>query len=82
MAALQKDYDIRAILNRLKWSEGGLEAADIVYISRGSEDDRATISGRDITAIGRSAIETYSRTIPYHRILTITRLGKVIFRRP
>jgi hypothetical protein len=71
-------------LNRLKWT-GRLEKAQIVFIHRGAENDRKTISGDKITSLKRShfyykdnARETY---IPNHRVLEIRLEGKVLWKK-
>lgn len=71
-------------LNKLKWT-GELAKVEIVFIHRGAENDRKTISGRNIISIKRSHFyyrdgdrETF---IPNHRVLEIRVKGKVIWRK-
>lgn len=71
-------------LNKLKWT-GELAKVEIVFIHRGAENDRKTISGRNIISIKRSHFyyrdsdrETF---IPNHRVLEIRVEGKVIWRK-
>lgn len=71
-------------LNRLKW-KGGLEDAEITFVSRGSPGDKRKVSGRDITQIKRgyfyfkdNGSETY---IPNHRVLEIKRGKETLWKR-
>ncbi|NIO19456.1 MAG: DUF504 domain-containing protein [Candidatus Aenigmarchaeota archaeon] len=71
-------------LNKLKW-KGDLKKAEVVILSRGSPNDRKTISGRKIISIKRSHFyykdndrETF---IPNHRVLEIRMEGKNIWKR-
>ncbi len=71
-------------LNRLKWT-GRLADATIVFIHRGAENDRKTISGAKITSLKKSHFyyedngrETY---IPSHRVLEIRFEGKVLWKK-
>jgi uncharacterized protein (UPF0248 family) len=71
-------------LNRLKW-KGDLEKAEIIILSRGSPEDRKTISGRKVISIKRSHFyykenerETF---IPNHRVLEIRKGGRTIWKR-
>lgn len=71
-------------LNKLKWA-GDLDRAEVVILSRGSPEDRKTISGRKITEVKRSHFyykdndrETF---IPNHRVLEIRMKGKEIWKR-
>lgn len=75
-----KRFDIRGMLNLLKWT-GRMEGVRVYYVSRGEENDEGMICAEDIIAVGRSVIETATATIPYHRVLRITRGEEMLFRR-
>ena len=78
----RKRYDIRSILNGLKWKEPAcLDNVVVTYISRGEPGDEGTLNGREITGIGASAIETAAKSIPYHRVLRITNGKETLFSR-
>ena len=71
-------------LNRLKWT-GRLADAEIVFIHRGAENDRKTISGGKITSLKRphfyykdNARETH---IPNHRVLEIRLDGRLLWKK-
>lgn len=79
----QKKYDLRDILNRIKWTSGsGLDGVEILFVSRGEPDDTGRIEGREISTLGPGGIETATRTVPYHRVTRITRNGVTLFERP
>jgi uncharacterized protein (UPF0248 family) len=69
------------VLNKLKWKEGeSLLDATIYYVSRGSPDDSASVSGSEITDIEAFGFELASGSfIPYHRVYRIDYRGKTIF---
>jgi uncharacterized protein (UPF0248 family) len=69
------------ILNRLKWKEGeSLSDATILYVSRGSPDDTASVSGSEIKNIESFGFELESGSyIPYHRVYRIEYRGETIF---
>jgi uncharacterized protein (UPF0248 family) len=69
------------LLNRLKWKEGeSLSDATIFYVSRGSPDDSASVSGSEIKSIESFGFELVSGSyIPYHRIYKIEYRGETIF---
>jgi len=77
-------YMVFQTLNKLKW-KGDLNKSDVVILSRGSPEDRKTISGRKIISIKRSHFyykdndrETF---IPNHRVLEIRMEGRTIWKR-
>lgn len=79
----RKLYDIRQILNGVKWSSGNaLAGIAIEFVSRGEPGNTGRIAGEEIVVIGAGGLETVSRTIPYHRIKRIIQNGRVIFERP
>jgi uncharacterized protein (UPF0248 family) len=69
------------VLNKLKWKEGeSLADATIYYVSRGSPDDSASVSGREIKNIEAFGFELESGSyIPYHRVYKIDYRGETIF---
>ncbi len=70
----------RAILNRLKWTEGeDISEAKITYLHRGAAGDRLSIDGSDIVELERSFFVTEEAKIPYHRIRRIEYRGQVLF---
>jgi uncharacterized protein (UPF0248 family) len=71
------------ILNRLKWKEGeSLSDATVFYVSRGSPDDSASVSGSEIRSIEPFGFGLESGSfIPYHRVYRIDYRGKTIFDR-
>jgi uncharacterized protein len=71
------------VLNRLKWKEGeSLADARILYVSRGSPDDSASVSGGEIKSIEAFGFELESGSyIPYHRIYRIEYRSRTIFDR-
>lgn len=71
-------------LNRLRWT-GKLEDAEIIFISRGSPEDRMRIRGSEITQLKRGYFyfkdkgsETY---IPNHRVVEVLRKGEILWKR-
>ncbi len=81
-----KEYDLRAILNKLKWHhEYELSRATIIYTHRGAPGDVAAVDGEFILEINPSFFVRLSdgmRThIPYHRIQRIEYDGEPIFDR-
>ncbi|HTY47507.1 MAG TPA: RNA repair domain-containing protein [Methanomassiliicoccales archaeon] len=70
----------RAILNRLKWTDGeDLKEANITYLHRGSQGDARRIEGSEIIELERSFFVTADAKIPYHRIRRIEYRGRVLF---
>jgi uncharacterized protein (UPF0248 family) len=61
---------VRDILNEIKWTKD-LQKVKIWYIHRGALNNIKTISGIEITSIGRSFLGTTTADIPYHRIIKI-----------
>lgn len=79
----RKRYDIRSILNGLKWNEhASLGNVVVTYISRGEPGGEGSMNGSEITGIGASAIETRTGSIPYHRVLRISIGKETVFSRP
>lgn len=77
-----KKFDIRAMLNEIKWNEeGGLEEVELHYVSRGEPGDEGILNGAEIKAIAPSGVETQTKLIPYHRIFRIVHRGKVLLDR-
>jgi uncharacterized protein (UPF0248 family) len=72
----------REVLNDLKWHRNALDEAEVVYIHRGAPGNVASVSGRDITSLGRSFFEVGDATIPYHRIVSITWRGRTVWPQP
>ena len=72
----------RDVLNRLEWSESpGLEGVEIWYIHRGVPGDTKIVRGRDVVSIGRHYLELEGVSIPYHRIVKISFMGRVVYER-
>ena len=75
---------IRDVLNKIKWSQGGLHACEITITHRGAPDDLKIIRGDCIRDIAPRAliIEEGGEEviIPYHRIRVIKKGGLVIWR--
>jgi len=71
---------LRKLLNEIKWTKK-LEDVEIWYVHRGAQNNTKIISGKEITVLGRSFLETASATIPYHRITKILYEGKTVFDR-
>lgn len=69
----------REVLNELKWRYGALAEARITYIHRGAPGDVLTITGADITELGRSFFQNGDTSIPYHRIVSIEWRGRTLF---
>ena len=75
----------REVLNEIKWKDNRLFDVVIYYVNRGSPNNTATKSGRDIIKMDSFYVvfagvpqETY---IPYHRFKKIELDGKIIFER-
>ena len=73
----------REVLNRLKWSPegGGLGDVDVIIRHRGAPGDEKRIPASTITDLGKGSFQTPESTIPYHRVLRITRGEAVLYRR-
>ena len=71
---------LRDLLNEIKWTKK-LEHVEIWYLHRGAPNNTKILSGKEITALGRSFLETTTATIPYHRITKILYEGKTVFDR-
>ncbi len=72
----------RDVLLRYRWTEGhDLSRLEISYVSRGSPNDIAVVSGADITDVGRGHFEMGDTIIPYHRVIEISDGGNTIFSR-
>jgi len=70
----------RAILNRLKWTDGeDLTDAKITYLHRGAPGNARRIEGDEIIELERSFFVTDDAKIPYHRIRRIEYRGRVLF---
>ncbi len=71
------------VLNKLKWKEGeSLADATIYYVSRGSPDDSASVSGDEVKSIEAFGFELESGSfIPWHRVYKIDYRGRTIFDR-
>ncbi|MBP1448882.1 MAG: DUF504 domain-containing protein [Thermoproteus sp.] len=60
---------IRSLLNKLKWTGS---SGFVVYVNRGSPEDRAEVSIDDIAEVGSNGFTTRSGTyIPYHRVVEV-----------
>ncbi len=71
---------VRDVLNEIKWTKD-LKKVKIWYIHRGAPHNTKTISGTEITGIGKSFLETTTTTIPYHRIYRIVYDNETVFNR-
>ena len=77
-----KKFDIREMLNEIRWNEaGGLKEVELHYVSRGEPGDEGIMSGAEVTAIAPSGVETQTKLIPYHRIFRIVHRGNILFER-
>ena len=73
---------IRDALLKSKWSRGDLEELTVIYISRGSPDNRSEFKGSEIEHIGKSFVELSEGTkIPFHRMIEIQRGTETIWSR-
>ena len=72
--------NVREILNEIKWTKD-LKKVTIWYIHRGALNNTKSISGSEITGIGKSFLETITAEIPYHRILKIAYDDDIVFDR-
>lgn len=71
---------LREILNEIKWTKD-LQKVKIWYVHRGALHNIKTISGSEITGIGKSFLETESTSIPYHRITKVVYDDETVFDR-
>lgn len=71
---------LRDILNEIKWTKD-IQMVMVWYVHRGAVHNLKTISGCDITNIGRSFLQTTTASIPYHRIIKVLYGDEVIFDR-
>jgi uncharacterized protein (UPF0248 family) len=69
----------REVLNEIKWRHQALDDAMVTYVHRGAPGDVLTISGKEITELGRSFFSTGETMIPYHRIVRIVFRQRVVF---
>lgn len=70
----------REVLNELKWrTDLDLRMAEISYVDRGSPGDTKTVSGSEVTELGRSFFRVGDTEIPYHRIKKIVYRGVVLY---
>lgn len=79
---VRKRYDLRQILNKVKWTSGNaLDGIVVEFVSRGELKDTGRVEGGDIVEIGTGGIATATRMIPYHRVKRILQHGQTIFER-
>jgi uncharacterized protein (UPF0248 family) len=75
----------RDVLNWLKWHERALAEAQIAYVHRGAPNDTRVVSGAEVRDVGSWAFVlgegAREATIPYHRVLRISRGGEVLWER-
>lgn len=72
----------REVLNELKWREDkDLAKAKIWYEHRGGKEDFVTISGKEITRLGKGYFTTLQARIPFYKIFRIEYEGKAILER-
>ncbi len=75
----------RDVLNWLKWHERALAEAEIAYVHRGAPGDERVVSGAEVREVGSWAFVLgegpREATIPYHRVLRITRRGELLWER-
>lgn len=70
----------REVLNELEWrTNRDLRMAEISYVDRGSPGDTKTISGSEVTGLGRSFFRVGGTQIPYHRIKKIVYRGAILY---
>lgn len=72
--------NVRDILNEIKWTKD-LSKVTIWYIHRGALHNTKSITGDEITDIGKSFLGTTIASIPYHRILKIFYGDEIVFNR-
>jgi len=72
--------NVRDILNEIKWTKD-LSKVTIWYIHRGALHNTKSITGDEITDIGKSFLGTTNTSIPYHRILKIFYGDEIAFNR-
>ena len=74
--------NVREALNMLKWKkEFDFDKVEIWYIDRGAPGDTSVLKGIDVERIGRSFIYTRNKTIPFHRVIKIIYMDRIIFDR-
>lgn len=72
----------RDILNKVKWKKDyDFNLIEIYYLHRGAPQDTKIISGKEILKLEKSFIKTNTTMIPYHRVLKIVCLDKILFKR-
>ena len=73
----------RDVLYRLRWGSGreDLEGVTIMIRHGGAPGDRKAVDGRQVIRLGRGSFDTDRTSIPYHRVLEITRSGELLYRR-
>ena len=73
----------RDVLNRLRWdpAAGGLEGVTLLIRHRGAPGDVKEVPAEAIVSLGKGSFGTDEATIPYHRILRISRCGTILFQR-
>ena len=75
------DYPRDALL-RYRWTDGlGLSRLEIYYVSRGSTNDTAVVSGSEVTEIGGGSFSLGDTIIPFHRVLRIRDGETLVFER-
>jgi len=70
----------REVLDEIKWHQKAWVEAEVTYVHRGAPGDVMTISGGDLTALGRSFFEVGDSSSPYHRIVEIALRNNALFR--
>ena len=72
----------REVLNELKWREGRDLARAVLWVRGRTAKDVKSISGGEITDLGRRYFSTANATIPYYKVVRIESEGAVLFERP
>jgi hypothetical protein len=71
------------LLNRLL-RDPAVEGAEVevVFVHRGAQRDRRSVSGREVRRVGRRSLALADGTeLPLHRVLEVRHAGAVVWRR-
>ncbi len=70
----------RNLLNKMKWHENyDFDKVKIWYMSRGSENDTASVTGNEVERLEKHFFRIKDGRIPYYRIIKIEYKGRVVF---
>ncbi|MEM3677274.1 MAG: RNA repair domain-containing protein [Candidatus Bathyarchaeia archaeon] len=81
-----KGHPLRALMNRLKWTEEDLSRFTIRYIHRGAPGDTREVDLSMVAKIGKGWFEIRGEEgspIPFHRVLEVadSSTGMILWRR-